>query len=82
MVDRVDKALDRLPPKQQKVYVELIQKILSGNMDQLDVVKLKNTDNAYRVRKGVYRIIFQKIKDGGVNIIAFEHRSDTTYRDF
>lgn len=82
MVDRVDKALDKLPPKQQKIYVELIQKILSGKIDQLDVVKLKNTDNVYRVRKGVYRIIFQKMKEGKVNIIAFEHRSDRTYHDF
>lgn len=82
MVDKIDKQLRKLNPKQQHVYIDLIKRILRGNIDDLDVAKLKGSTNVFRVRKGDYRIIFQRLDDGRINIIAFEHRSETTYKNF
>ena len=82
MTDRIDKQLCKLETKQQKVYLKLIERILTGDFQGLDIVKLKGNWDIYRVRKGEYRIIFQRMDSGEVKILAFEHRSETTYKSF
>ena len=82
MTDRIDKQLCKLETKQQKVYIKLIERILTGDFQGLDIVKLKGNWDIYRVRKGEYRIIFQRMDSGEVKILAFEHRSETTYKSF
>lgn len=81
MVDRIDKELRKLSPKLKKVFHELLQRIIAGNLAGLDVVKLKGSQDIFRVRKGSHRVIFQKKATGGINIIAFEHRSEATYKN-
>lgn len=80
MVDRIDKQLRRLTLKQRQKFEKLIEQILSGDTRNLDVKKLKGRDDVYRVRKGNFRIIFRIEKSDHVKIIAFENRSDTTYK--
>ena len=82
MVDRIDKELGKLGKKQIDVFKKLLGMILAGNLTGLDVVKLKGHPDIYRVRKGTHRTIFTKDKDGLITVIAFEHRSDTTYHSF
>lgn len=79
MVDKIEKQLQKLSLKQKKNFENLIEQIISGNLNNLDVLKLKGRDDTYRVRKGNYRIIFLKSKDGTIKILAFENRSDQTY---
>lgn len=82
MVDRIDKELRKLDPKRKQAFIELLLKIVSGNLQGLDVVKLKGSRDIFRVRKGSYRVICRKWETGKINIIAFEHRSESTYRWF
>lgn len=80
MVDKVDKQLKKLSKRQKVYFAQLIQSILKGQLASLDVVKLKGRNDVFRVRKGSYRIIFQKSKNSEVKILAFERRSDKTYK--
>jgi mRNA-degrading endonuclease RelE of RelBE toxin-antitoxin system len=80
MVDRITKELQRLDPKLRKVYLALIAQILNGDLQTLDVVRLKGSQGTFRVRKGKYRVIFHKKDSGEIIIIAFEHRSESTYK--
>ena len=78
MVDRIRKLLNRLTEKESVALIQTIERIIRGNIDDLDVKRLQGSENAYRVRKGDFRIIFQKT--GAKNIIiAVERRSDNTY---
>ncbi|MDO8618170.1 MAG: hypothetical protein Q7N87_04795 [Candidatus Uhrbacteria bacterium] len=76
------KILKQLPPKQHVQLLEAIQRIMADHLIGLDVKKLQGRNDLYRVRKGLFRIIFRKILNGENAIIAVERRSDTTYREF
>lgn len=80
MVDRIDKELKKLDVKRRQAFTILLTQIITGNLDGLDIVKLKGNKNIFRARKGSYRIIFDKRETGEINIIAFEHRSESTYK--
>lgn len=82
MTDRIDKELGKLDAKRRDLYENLITQILSGRIDRLDVVKLKGEKNIFRVRKGSYRVIFQRDDQGTVTILKFERRSESTYDNF
>lgn len=78
MVDRIHKLLDRLTQKESVVLTQTIGLIIKGNIDDLDVKRLQGNEHVYRVRKGDFRIIFQKSGEKNI-VIAVERRSDTTY---
>ena len=78
MVDRIDKVLLKLEPKRRKMIIKIVERIVSGDLDGLDVKKLKGEYNAYRVRVGKIRIIFVDRKAQRI-VIAIERRSDNTY---
>ncbi|MFH1404922.1 MAG: hypothetical protein ABIH21_02370 [Patescibacteria group bacterium] len=78
MVDKIDKEIDKYTQKERAVVKAILNQIKTGQLNNLDVVKLKNQNNIYRVRKGRVRIIFQKLENK-TKILAVERRSDTTY---
>lgn len=78
-MDRITKALQKLTPKEKKLFKEILIQIKAGNIFLFDIKKLKGRDDIYRVRKGDMRIIFRKIK-GSIKILALERRSSKTYR--
>lgn len=82
MVDRIRKTLKRLSPKERVQLLEAVRRIKADNLIGLDVKKLQGRDDVYRVRKGLFRIIFRKIPNVENAIIAIERRSDTTYNEF
>jgi mRNA-degrading endonuclease RelE of RelBE toxin-antitoxin system len=82
MTDRITKALNKLSPKEQKSLAELLQKIKKGQLESLDVKKLKGRTDLYRVRKGDLRVIFRRTDAGDIFILAVERRTDTTYNAF
>ena len=77
-MDKIEKALRKLSPKEQKILRLILLDILKRNFLGLDVKKLKGRENVYRVRKGAMRIIFQ-IKGDQILLLTLERRSDTTY---
>lgn len=62
MVNKIDKALLKLSKKEQIELRKLFLLIKNGDVFDLDIKKLKDRQDIYRIRKGLMRIIFQKIK--------------------
>ncbi len=76
-MNKIEKALQQLSPKDRAVVKETILSIYKGNFEGFDLKKLKGKGGLYRVRKGKLRIIFTLKKE--VKIVSIERRSDTTY---
>lgn len=81
-MDKIKKALKNLLASDRKIIKDILLKIQFGNWEFLDIKKLKNNDNIFRVRKGKMRIIFKSDKNGNIKILAIEKRSDTTYNKY
>lgn len=82
MVDRIQKTLLKLSAKERKEVFNILEAILSGRLERLDVKKLAGNTDVYRVRKGKVRVIFLLSKTEDPQILAIERRSDNTYRKF
>ncbi len=81
MVDKVEKLLRKLVSKQRDRVLEVIDRIIVGDLLGLDVKKLQDVDDKYRVRIGDFRIIFRKVSETQSKIISVDRRSESTYRD-
>ncbi|MFZ4631760.1 MAG: type II toxin-antitoxin system RelE family toxin [Patescibacteria group bacterium] len=78
-MDKIAKALESLSAKEREIIKNTLLKIKGGVLAGLDVKKLKNCEDIYRVRKGKLRIIFRRLDENNFNILAIERRSDNTY---
>lgn len=79
MTSKIDKFLAKLDAlRQEKVLVALLR-VRSGNLENLDVKKLKGFVLTYRVRVGQCRITFEKTQIG-VNIIDIDFKNDNSYK--
>ncbi|HBH46638.1 MAG: hypothetical protein A2445_02685 [Candidatus Jacksonbacteria bacterium RIFOXYC2_FULL_44_29] len=80
-MDKIDKALRKLRPKEKELFKILLVKIKQSDVSSLDVKKLKGRNDIYRVRKGEMRIIFRKQKNG-IKILTLEKRDSKTYSQY
>ena len=80
-MDRIQKALQKLEPKEQKVVKEILNKLLAKHFENLNIQKLQGHMEIFRVRKGNLRIIFRQTNKD-IFILAVERRSEKTYRKF
>ena len=80
MVDKIEKALKKLTEKEREVVKDIFEKINKNNFKGLDIKKLKEREDIFRVRKSKIRIIFRKINEG-IFILSIERRSEKTYKD-
>ncbi|MFH0928086.1 MAG: hypothetical protein V1821_01290 [bacterium] len=76
-MDAIDELPAKLLSKQRAAFLETIELIQSGDLKGLDLLKLKDRDDIYRVRKGGFRVIFLMKSPDDIRIIAIERRSDT-----
>lgn len=76
------KAIAKLTVKDRKLVTEAIEKITTRSFEGLNIEKLKGTDNAFRVRKGDFRILYYLKDNNEPMIVAIERRSEDTYRKF
>jgi len=79
MVDKIQKALDKLTAKEKEAVKDVLQKLKSHQLDGLDIKKLKGKDDIFRVRKGSIRIIYQAKEKDGIFVLAVERRNGNTY---
>ena len=75
------KLLSRFEKAERIILENLIERIFSLNLQNLDVKKLKGQDDIFRVRKGKLRIIYRFKDKKEVYIFAIERRSETTYKN-
>lgn len=79
-MDKIEKALQKLSPKDRTWVKEILGRLDKNNVVGLDIKKLKGRDDIYRVRKGDIRIIYC-VKSGGDRfVLAIEHRNEKTYK--
>jgi len=81
-MDKISKVLDKLSAKEKEAIKKILLKIKGNLFFGLDLKKLKNKDDIFRVRKGKIRIIFKIESNKQINILAIERRSDKTYNKF
>lgn len=82
MVDRMTKNLKKFSKSERDNILELMGRIQTNDLVGMDIKKLRDRTDAFRVRKGNIRIIFRKIEQGVNRIIAVERRSESTYKEF
>ena len=80
-MDKIQKFLQKLSLGERKVVENIITKILSHEIKNLDVKKLSGQEGYFRVRKGTIRIIFIKESDC-IRIVSIGRRNSSTYKDF
>lgn len=81
-MDRNQKFLNRLRQKERSKIDEIKGRIMRGDLTGLDIKKLKNADDLFRLRVGRVRIIYIK-KDGvPVEFILISFRDENTYKNF
>lgn len=78
-MDKVDKALKRLSPKEKERIKNIIKVLQSGRFDNLDIKKLKGREDIFRVRSGNLRVIYQ-IRDNRIFILKLGHKKEDTYK--
>jgi len=78
-MDKISKALRRLTAKEREKIKETLVKIKTGDFFGLDLKKLNDREDVFRVRKGNLRIIFRADKNKKIFILAVERRNDNTY---
>lgn len=75
------KNLRKFSKQERDQILQAMKRILLNDLQGLDVKKLKDREDAFRVRKGDFRIIFRKVDQGINDIIAVERRSESTYKE-
>ena len=76
---KIEKALNKLNPKEREKFKEILLQINAGNFQELDLKKLKGRKDIFRVRKGDMRIIFYRT-DNSIKILSVERRTSKTYK--
>ena len=79
-MDKISKFLLKLSQKDREMILFLMQKILSWELDWLDIKKISWESDLYRIRKWKIRIIFRKWDTSGT-IIDINYR-DKIYNNF
>jgi len=78
-MDRIDKALRKLTPKEKEYVKDLTKTLQLGRFSGLSVKKLKIGKDIFRVRKGRMRIIYQ-VRDNHIFILKIRLRKEDTYK--
>ena len=59
-MDKISKFLAKLTEKERLILLDILLQIETDSLSNLDISKLSGEEDLYRVRKGVFRIIFRK----------------------
>ncbi len=80
-MDKIEKFLRKLSPKERQTVEALIELILVGDTGNLDIKKLKRYADIFRVRKGKIRILYRQ-NGSTIRLISIDNRDENTYRNF
>jgi mRNA-degrading endonuclease RelE of RelBE toxin-antitoxin system len=78
-MDKIQKALNKLQPKERDIVKIVLQKLSNHNLAVLDIKKLKGRNDIFRIRKGKLRIIYRQDENNKIFLISIDRRSDNTY---
>lgn len=78
---RAEKQLDSIDVRYRRKIFDKVDQLAGFPSVNLDIKKMKDGDNEYRMRVGDYRVLFQVI-DGVptvIKIVTVKRRTSTTY---
>jgi mRNA-degrading endonuclease RelE of RelBE toxin-antitoxin system len=78
MADDIEKLFRKISRHDRTMILDIIEKLISGDKKELNIVKVKNTD-FYRVKKGNFRILYHFEKKEVV-IDSIKLRNEKTYK--
>lgn len=81
MTDKIQKSLAKLTEKERKQVKQTLLRLKANELAGLNINKLKDHTDIYRVRRADIRIIYKQDSES-IKILAIERRSEKTYRDF
>ncbi len=79
-MDKIEKFLRKLRKSERAHIARVLQAILSGSFESLDIKRLKGKRQYYRIRVGDIRIIFT-FSGADYYVISIDRRSEKTYKD-
>lgn len=74
-MDRIQKFLSKLSPKQRSLSLKIFEDILSLELKNYDIKPLKGMKNIFRLRKGDVRVVFTKTDSKGY-VLDINFRKD------
>lgn len=78
---KIGKALKKLSKKERQQFRNILEKLNSNQTKGLNIKKLKDREDIFRVRKGDLRVIFRRDKSNEIFILSLEKRSEKTYKN-
>lgn len=79
-MDRISKFLNKLSQKERSAVKDVLEKIKNGEIENIDIKKLKGADSCFRARKGGIRIIYRIDESSKVVLLSIERKNDNTYK--
>lgn len=80
-MDKIDKLLSKIPRKDALKIALVLEKIVKNKLVDLNIMKLKGSENIFRARAGKYRIIYKKTLDK-IRVLEISKRNDNTYKNY
>ncbi len=75
---KIDKFLAKLPKDLRTKILAILKQMSAGDFSSLNLKKLKDRPDEYRVRVGRIRIKFYMNEDG-IKVYDIQYRNDNTY---
>lgn len=79
-MDKIEKALKKLTGKERLKIKTILKRLKANDLAGLNIKKLKDRDDIFRVRSGDLRIMY-RTKNDQINILAIERRNEKTYKN-
>ncbi len=80
-MNKLDKFFSKLDSKERVFLLELTSRVRADDLQGLNIKKLEGHTSTFRLKKGNFRIIFER-KGQKIDLISVTRRSEKTYRDF
>jgi len=78
-MDKIEKALQKLSDKERERVKQCLSKLLRGKIAELDIKKLKDRSDIFRLRIGDLRIIY-RVNKNKIFVLAISRRNEKTYK--
>ncbi len=80
-MNKTEKLLQKLDPKTRARVEQALLQLHRGELEDLNIKKIKGSDDVFRARVGSYRIIFRQANKQ-VRLMAVTKRDEKTYTTY
>lgn len=79
-MDKIAKALEKLSDKERQKIKKILSRLLTGDNGGLDIKKLKDRNDVFRLRVGNLRIIYRTNPKEKIVLLTIARRNENTYK--